>query len=257
MRWQTGVASVLVFTGQLIWAAPAPEVLDIYADAYSPFIQQTAKNLRGPYIEAFDQLVRQQGITVRFLPMPVKRLMQVLADQPNSCGLAVNFAAAEAERLHYVARVAPITLAVYALESRHIPPLTNIEALHGYRIGAIDVAELNELLDNAAIRYEPLAKAGSGVPMLQAGRFDLLISDVFPDLIASDQDSPKMSRVMVLARVERWLACNASVPPDTINALRRAMHAGVFADSVAGIWQQYGLQAVYDQVRREWAPSEP
>lgn len=230
--------------------ALAAPVLNIYADAYPPFIQLQKGALSGPYVDAFTRLAQQRGIRVRFLPMPVRRLLKVLATDPDSCGLAVHFSAENAEILRYVARIAPITLAVYA-QSGTIGSLSNIEALRGYSIGAIDVAELRELLDNAAIHYEPLAKAGSGIAMLQAGRFDLLISDVLPELIVAPQER-KIRRVMVLARVERWLACNPQLPPATLKALRESLSLGVFADSVADIWQGYGLSSVYQEVRREW-----
>jgi len=126
------------------------------------------------------------------------------------------------------------------------------EALRNYRIGAIDVAELRELLDNAAIRYELLPKAGQGIAMLQAGRFDLLISDVLPELVSAPVQGKPVQRVMVLARVERWLACHPQLPPSTVKRLRAALTLGVFDDAMADIWQRYGLSSVYNGVRREW-----
>lgn len=232
-------------------ATPAPMELTIYADAYPPFIQHEGGLLNGPYIEAFTQLAAKQGIRVHYQPMPIKRVMKLIATQQNSCGLAVYFAPGEAETLSYVARVAPITLAVYARRGE-VGKLYNIEALRNYRVGAMDVSELNELLDNAAIHYEPLAKTAKGIAMLQAGRFELLVTDVLPELVLSSQTGPKIERVMILARVERWLACHPQLPVTELNALRQAMHDGVFADSVANIWQHYGLSPVYDEVRREW-----
>ncbi|WDO00938.1 hypothetical protein C3Y05_014880 [Aeromonas allosaccharophila] len=181
----------------------------------------------------------------------MRRLLKIVATEPNSCGLAVHFSAENAETLRYVARIAPITLAVYARQGT-VKPLSNIEALRNYRIGAIDVAELRELLDNAAIRYELLPKAGQGIAMLQAGRFDLLISDVLPELVSAHAQGKPVQRVMVLARVERWLACHPQLPPNTVKRLRAALTLGVFDDAMADIWQQYGLSSVYNGVRREW-----
>lgn len=246
-----GLVAVGLWCGNLV-AAPSPVVLDVYADAYPPFIREEDGVLRGPYVDAFRQLVAAEGIQVRFKRMPAKRQMSVLRQQMGSCGLAVHFSAQGAETLRYVARVAPITVAVYTVDDS-IGPLSNIEALRNYRIGAMDIAELNELLDNASIRYQPLIKADSAVAMLQAGRFDLLISDILPELVVSPSHEPKIRRVMVLARVERWLACNPQLPSEQIQALREALRQGVFADSVAEVWQRDGLRSVYDHVRREWS----
>lgn len=236
------------------WAA-SPEI-EVYADLYPPFIILQGGQLGGPYIDAFTQLAKEQGIDVHYQAMPVRRLMKRLAVQPNSCGLAVNFAPGEAETIRYIGRVAPITLAVYA-RAGTVGKMANLEQLRQYRVGAIDVAELNELLDNAAIRYEPLAKAGNGIAMLQANRFDLLVSDVLPELLMAKPEGGMIERVMVLARVERWLACHPELSPATLNKLRKALPMGVFADSVQGIWSRYGLLPVYDQVRREWGTPAP
>ncbi len=250
MKWMNLLLWGLLLTGSLNSWAASP-VIEVYADLYPPFIILQGGQLSGPYIDAFTQLAQEQGIAVHYQPMPVRRLMKQLAVQPNSCGLAVNFAPGEAETLRYVGRVAPITLAVYA-RAGAVGKLANLEQLRQYRIGAIDVAELNELLDNAAIRYEPLAKAGNGIAMLQANRFDLLVSDVLPELLMVKQERGAIERVMVLARVERWLACHPGLPPAELNGLRKALQVGVFADSVQGIWSRYGLLPVYEEVRREW-----
>lgn len=231
--------------------ASAAPVLNIYADAYPPFIQVNGEGLSGPYVDAFARLAQLQDIKIHFQAKPMRRLLKIVATDPGSCGLGVHFSAENAETLRYVARIAPITLAVYARQGT-VKPLSNIEALRNYRIGAIDVAELRELLDNAAIRYELLPKAGQGIAMLQAGRFDLLISDVLPELVSAPTQGKPVQRVMVLARVERWLACHPQLPPSTVKRLRTSLSLGVFGDAMADIWQGYGLSAVYEGVRREW-----
>ncbi|WP_156120164.1 hypothetical protein [Aeromonas finlandensis] len=225
--------------------------MNIYADAYPPFIQVNGEGVSGPYVDVFARLAKQQEIAVHVQAKPMRRLLKIVATEPNSCGLGVHFSAENAETLRYVARIAPITLAVYARQGT-VTPLSNIEALRNYRIGAIDVAELRELLDNAAIHYELLPKASQGIAMLQAGRFDLLISDVLPELVTTPTRGKPVQRVMVLARVERWLACNPQLPAGTLKRLRASLTLGVFDDAMADIWQQYGLTSVYEGVRREW-----
>ncbi|MGY3852595.1 hypothetical protein ACW5W8_07095 [Aeromonas aquatilis] len=238
----------------LLWCqlASAGPVLNIYADAYPPFIQVTGEQLSGPYVDVFARLAKQQGIEINLQAKPMRHLLKIVATEPNSCGLGVHFSAENAETLRYVARIAPITLAVYARQGT-VKPLSNIEALRNYRIGAIDVAELREILDNAAIRYELLPKAGLGIAMLQAGRFDLLISDELPELITSPRHKNRLQRVMILARVERWLVCNPQLSSGTLKDLRASLTLGVFGDQMADIWQQYGLNSVYQGVRREWS----
>jgi len=73
----------------------------------------------------------------------------------------------------------------------------------------------------------------------------------------AEPEGGMIERVMILARVERWLACHPELSPATLNGLRKALPVGVFADSVQGIWSRYGLLPVYDQVRREWGTPAP
>ncbi|GAB3251803.1 hypothetical protein [Chitinimonas naiadis] len=246
--------SVLAFSVYAV-AAP-PVVLDVYGEAYPPFLSERDGGLGGPYADAFASLARQQGITVQYKAMPVKRLLQVVERQPNSCGLAVNFAPGEAETLRYVGRIAPITLTVFARKGG-AARINNIEDLRKHRIGAIDIAEVRDLLDTANIRYEPLAMANRGVAMLQAKRFDLLISDARPELVTSYADG--VERVFTLAQVERWVACNPAIAPGIVAKLRKALAEGVFAGSVRGEWLRYDMGPYFDQVRRDWdaIPRQP
>ncbi|QNM98479.1 hypothetical protein [Chitinimonas koreensis] len=228
--------------------AAAAERLDVYGEPYPPFLLDRQGTLAGPYAEAFAALLRQQGIEARFVSMPVKRLMLQLESQPNSCGLALNFAPGAAETLNYLGRVAPITVSVYANAGQSVR-LSNIEDLRRYRVGAIDIAELRDLLDTAGIAYEPLAQSSRGFSMLGAHRFDLLLSDLLPEL---DAGGAGIVRVFTLARFERWVACNSGIAPATAGKLRKALAEGLFAQSVQPIWARYRLQAYYDDVRDGW-----
>lgn len=231
-------------------ASAAPDMtLQVYADSYPPFLTEQGGRLAGPYADAFAKLARQQGITVQYSAMPIKRLLQQVERQPNSCGLAVNFAPGEAETLRYVGRVAPITLTVFARKDSTVK-INNIEDLRNYRVGAIDIAEVRDLLDTANIRYEPLAMANRGMAMLQFRRFDLLISDARPDMLG--EASEGVTRIFTLAQVERWVACHPSVAPALISRLRSALAEGVFAPSVRADWARYEMTNYYEQVRREW-----
>ncbi|QWL57446.1 hypothetical protein HQ400_02955 [Aeromonas jandaei] len=93
----------------LLWCqlASAGPVLNIYADAYPPFIQVTGEQLSGPYVDVFTRLAKQQGIEINLQAKPMRRLLKIVATEPNSCGLGVHFSAENAETLRYVARIAP------------------------------------------------------------------------------------------------------------------------------------------------------
>lgn len=240
--------------GLVLWSgaegvAAAP--LEIYGDSYPPFLLERQGSLTGPYADAFALLARRQGLNPHFVALPAKRVAQTVSHTPNSCALAVNFSPGEAETLIFVGRVAPISISVYALRGKP-PSLVNIEDLRPYSVGAPDIAEIRDLFGSANIRYEALQQPEKGLKMLQAGRFDLLVSDLRPELMAPDAASGVV-RVFTLARVERWLMCQPRLSPSTLAALRRALQEGVFAESTRPVWQRYGLGAYFDEVRRSWS----
>lgn len=232
----------------LIPVAKATESLEIYADVYPPFVDYRSGRLSGPFIDAFDALLKEHGISAHYSTMPSKRIMQLLPQKPNSCALAVHFSPGDAETVSFVAPVSPITLSVYGLREK---PMTihNIEDLRRYSVGVIDIAEARDLLDASNIPYVPVPFAAHAREMLEARRFDLLISDSELEL---ESGSSNITRIFTLARLERWLACQNSLPPKTLRALRQALQDGVYAESVRPIWKRYELASHFDQVRHEW-----
>ncbi|PHV13169.1 hypothetical protein CSQ89_01875 [Chitinimonas sp. BJB300] len=225
------------------------ERLAIYGDVYPPFLLEQNGELTGPYAEAFAVLVKQQGIEVRYTALPIKRVLQVVERQPNSCGLALHFSPGLAETLSFVGRVAPVTVSVFAKQGK-VGQLNNIEDIRRYSVGTIDIAEVRDLLDIAGINYEPLNQASRGLSMLVANRFDLLLSDTLPEFATTEASN--VTRVFTLARFERWVACNNQTDPAVANKLRKALAERLFAESLRSIWKRYGLEDYFDDVRQKW-----
>lgn len=236
----------LAFT--LILARGAP--LTVFGEAYPPFLLAERGQLSGPYVEAFSTLLRPLRLDIRYVELPVKRAMQDLARHPDSCILAAPFSPGEAETMSYVGRLAPITISVYALRGQS-GRIRNIEDLRGHRLGAIDIAEVRDLLGTAGIAYQPLPLSNNGVQMLAARRFDLLVSDVQPELMNAVEQKA-VQRAFTLARVERWLACRPDLPPATLAALRSTLREGLFAESLRPVWVKHGLEGYFDAIRRQW-----
>ncbi|WP_374350305.1 hypothetical protein [Chitinimonas sp.] len=234
----------------VVAASAAP--LKLVGEPYPPYLVESKAGLGGPFAEAITSLLKAEGIEVQFQALPFRRLLLEVGKQENSCALAVYFSPSDAETLNYVARLAPLTLAVYA-RAGEVGRLSNLENLRKYSVGAIDIAEVRDLLGASAIPYAPIAFANTGPAMLKARRFDLLISDASQQMIK--QAGVPIDRVFTLARVERWLACNPALPPKTVAALRRVLREGVLAESVRPIWRRHGLEDYFDQSRRAWEDS--
>jgi hypothetical protein len=222
--------------------------IEIVGDAYPPFIQEKNGTLAGPFVDAFDALLREHGIEAHYSAMPTKRIMELLPSRSNTCALAIHFSPGWAETVTYVGRVAPITLSVYARRGG-VTQLGNIENLRQHSVGAIDIAEVRDLLGTNSIPYNPIPFTADGMKMLEAHRFELLISDSQLEFAHGSND---VVRIFTLARLERWLACQQAVPSTTLGALRMALKEGVYAKSTRPIWERYQMSDFYEQVRHQW-----
>ncbi len=245
-----GVATLLMpVVAHSAGAAP----VNVVAEEYPPFLRSSRDGLTGPYADAFRLLMARQGLTINYQAMPVRRAIQLVTTQGNTCALAVNFAPGEAETGIYVGRVAPITLVVYTL-SHAGNALSNIEQLRNHTVGAINIAEVRDLLGTAGIPFIPVDKPSLGIPMLKAGRFDAFISDVRPEV---QSGRTPLLKSFTLARVERWVLCNAGMPPATLSAMRKALKEGLFALDTQPVWHTYAMDGFFLDTRRQWLQAQP
>lgn len=239
----------------LVTPTQAAQQIQIFAEADPPFVRERGGTPTGPYIEALRTLLAPHDLSLRVTLLPPRRISAVLPVSPGSCGLALTFSPGEAETISYVARVAPVKLAVYALKGA--PPVSNIEDLRPYRIGAVDIADLRDLLGAADIAYEPVSLAAHRVGMLQRKRFDYLLSDERPGLLEGDDSGPPIQRAFVLAQVDRWLACHPGMSPRVLATLRQALQEGLFAESLRPVWARASLERYFERVRLEWELVSP
>ncbi|WP_266008551.1 hypothetical protein [Paucibacter sp. PLA-PC-4] len=247
-RWRSP-AIVFAALTLLAASASAAQVLKIFVEPDPPFVLLRDGKPAGPYLEALQALLVGHKLSLQVTLMPHRRISAMLPISPGSCGLAIDFSPGEAETLSFVGRVAPVKLAVYALKGA--PSVRNIEDLRPYRVGAVDTAEVRDLLGAADIAFEPIAPTAQRTGMLQRKRFDYLVSDERPGMLDGDSGA-QVQRVFVLARVDRWMACHAGLPPALLATLRLALQEGLFAESVRPIWVRAGLRPYYQAVRSEW-----
>jgi hypothetical protein len=252
-RWQDALGWLLrvgcagLASGVAMAAAP----LTVLVEPATPFVIERAGPPTGPYVDAFQQLVGAQGLQTTVLAMPMRRALLTAQQKPDTCILALNYAPETTEVMVYLGRVAPMYVWAYARHDAALP-IRNLGDLKSYAVGSIDIAEVRQVLGEAGIRYEPLVQMTRGVQMLQAKRFDVLIGDVGPAL-ATDASGVQLDRLFTVTRVERWLACNPHTDRASLAALRQGLREGLFAESVRGIWARYGLEAYFQQIRKEWS----
>jgi len=231
------------------WASP----LHILVEPYPPFVVQRGLGLGGPYVDAFAQLAKQRGLVTTLESVPMRRALKAAQAAPGTCVLGVNYAAADAEVLLYVSPVAPVYIWAYSRHGANVHADT-LAGLGHYSLGVVDIPEIRQLLEGAGLRYEYLPFNGKGLQMLQASRFDVLLSDVGPEL-GNAPAGTNVDRLFLVTRVERWLACNPATDPTSLAALRAGLHEGLFPEETRDIWSRYGLGSYFDTVRKEWVTS--
>lgn len=262
VRWRAGLTTGCLLLASS-WQVPVlavgdalPEV-DVYADIFPPFIRQEGQQLTGPWIQAFAWLTRAQGMVVHFHPVEQPQLLQQVQGQPGSCGLGVSYSAGASETVRYVGRIAPVTLSLYA-RRRTMPRIDQLTDLHGYRIAAVNEAELVRRLDQAGLDYRTVQyRDGRGMDLLMSGQVDVLISDLSPSRLAMAGGERAFVRLASLLQVERWLVCNTVMPVPALNRLRMALREGMFASETAPFWERAGLHDYYRQVRALWMEGPP
>ena len=222
----------------------------VLVEPYPPFVTELSGKIAGPYVDAFKMITQNRGIEPQIASMPIRRALQFSQQTPNTCVLALNYSASDAEVLIYLNRITPIFISAYARSDAHVEA-TSLTDLKKYQVSTVDMAEVRYLLDDANIKYLPLQVNAHGLKMLNAKRFDVLLSDVSSELAASEGVAIK--RLFTVVQVDRWLACNPMTDSATISVLREAFKEGLFSKDARAAWVSYGMEDYYKQVRKEWA----
>jgi polar amino acid transport system substrate-binding protein len=227
--------------------------LSVLVEEYPPFVVDQDGHAAGPYVEAFQQLMQEHDMHIHVELMPIRRAMTMAQATPGVCVLAIDYAPSDAEVLHYLGRVAPMYVWAYARHGDGVR-VHSIADLSHYTVGIEDIADVRQQLDDAGIRYSVLSQKMKGPQMLQAHRFEVLISDVGAELEAGSSGIT-IDRLYTVASVERWVACNPHSDTAAMNAMRGALSEGLFAESVRDIWSRYGLEDYFLRARKSWSPA--
>ncbi|SEE08879.1 hypothetical protein SAMN05421553_4006 [Pseudomonas anguilliseptica] len=223
----------------------------VLVEPYPPFVTERSGKISGPYVDSFEMIAQNRGIKTRIVSMPIRRALQFSQQTPDTCVLALNYSASDAEVLIYLSKITPIFIWAYARRDAQVEA-TSLNDLKNYKVSTVDMAEVRYLLDDAGIKYVPLHINALGLKMLNAKRFDVLLSDVSSELAAREEIA--VTRLFTVAQLDRWLACNPKTDSATQAVLREALKEGLFSEETRAIWVSYGMGDYYKKVRNEWSP---
>lgn len=86
----------------------------VLVEPYPPFVTELSGKIAGPYVDAFKMITQNRGVEPQIASMPIRRALQFSQQTPNTCVLALNYSASDAEVLIYLNRITPIFISAYA-----------------------------------------------------------------------------------------------------------------------------------------------
>lgn len=216
----------------------------LLSEAMEPFIKDNSGKLSGPFIEAFLKIATENKIELEFQKVPIRRALKDIEKLNNHCVFAANYSPETSETLLYVSRLSEIKIWAYSLKQRNIN-INNIKNLNKYKIGAVDIAEVRDILSLNSIQYTPIFRSASAMQMLLSNRFDILIGDINLELL-NKQDTKKIKQNIPIITVEKWLICNHNLSQQIVKKLKTAYVYGLFAPNTKEIWKKYDMIKFYN-----------
>lgn len=226
-------------------------LLKIYINDFEPFISKNDNKIEGPYLDAFKQLAMNSRLKYEFEFVPTKRALSEIEKKKNHCILAANYDPGIAETSLYVSRISKIVVWAYGRKSKEELRVNNLSDFAKHTIGVIDISEVHDILSQENIsKFETIKHRSSGLEMLQANRFEILITDI--DITSENTNtSKKVFKLFPILTAERWFICNSETDFETIRLLKSMLKEGLFASSVKNVWVKYGLKNLYESSRKE------
>ena len=196
---------------------------------------------KGMAVEVVDEMLKRAGLSADYPDYPWARIYNHAQNRANHCAYTVNYLPEREGLFEWVGPIAFNQWAFFALKERKIK-LNKLENAHNYRIGgqrkdakAIWLEARNFTIDYANSESQTLKK-------LMANKIDLYLAGLFiVDHIAvlNGIEPQRLEPVLVINRVESFIACSPNTDPKIIAKLQSALESMKTDKSLNGIWKKY------------------
>ncbi len=238
MSTKTALAA-LALVASLVGPALAADITFV-TEEYAPFNYSEGGEIKGIAVEQVRQIAEASGISYQMEIMPWARALMLAERQDGHCVFTTGHTPERHAKFHWVE---PLLRDQMVMIKRKGGPIvaTTLEQARAFRIGSqrgdIGFDVLKQLgftdIDLASDIEITLGK-------LRSGRIDLMPTSVktYDKLIA---DGQPIERAMLMDGQVYGIACNRSVPEETIRALQQALDALVTSGRQDAIFARYGL----------------
>jgi len=223
-NWGGALSMLLLLLVGSVAAARAETLTLLVMETPGLFVSQPkTRVVEGRGVAVFTRLGALAGVDVRFEPSVTARAMRDAEQHPNTC--IVGLARTPEREAHFkwaglLAR-SRLVLMARATDQRR---WADLQALRGFRIGAIRQSVVAGRLHAAGLPVEEVASDAISLRMLMAERIDLwATSDLTLRYELARPDAPRLREALELGVLESFLACHPQLDEALLARLNAAL----------------------------------
>jgi len=223
-NWGGALSMLLLLLVGSVAAARAETLTLLVMETPGLFVSHPkTRVVEGRGVPVFTRLGALAGVDVRFEPSVTARAMRDAEQHPNTC--IVGLARTPEREAHFkwaglLAR-SRLVLMARATDQRR---WADLQALRGFRIGAIRQSVVAGRLHAAGLPVEEVASDAISLRMLMAERIDLwATSDLTLRYELARPDAPRLREALELGVLESFLACHPQLDEALLARLNAAL----------------------------------
>lgn len=240
-----GLLSMKILAGALAIAtllsqpARAGEITFV-TEEYAPFNYSDNGTIKGIAVEQVHQIAVAAGLSYRIEIMPWARAVVLAERRRDHCVFTTGHNRARDKRFRWVEPLLKDQMVMVKLKGSDVAA-TAPSDIHKLRVGAQrgDFA-VEALREHGFLNIDLAADISVSLGKLKSGRIDLMPTSVksYEKML---KDGQPVEKAMLLDGQIYGIACHTSMPPETIEAMQKALDELIASGKQDAIFAAYGL----------------
>ncbi len=230
------IFSILLFTLFLSVSHAAP--LKLITEELPPYAYRQGGQITGASVDIIKALFKEANIPFEIKIFPWKRAYET-AKAEKACIFPIQRSQEREVLFNWISPVLITQTAFYALDNgkTQVRTLNDAQKL---KVGTYRGSAVEEYLVGQGFQVESISKDSANANKLSHGRIDLWAADTLSaPYFAKKANINNLTEALVYFTTLRALACNTSVPKDTITRLQDALQSIYKAGKVDKILAKY------------------
>ncbi|HLA35862.1 MAG TPA: ABC transporter substrate-binding protein [Rhodocyclaceae bacterium] len=225
----------------LLWANHAwADGLILTTEDAPPFNYTTdgGKTISGSATEMIHELFKRAKIEYKITLYPWVRAIEMAQVDKDTCVYSTTRTEEREKTFHWVGPVAPNDWVLFAKADSPIK-LSKLDDARAYKVGGYRGDAVTLYLQNNKFTIDTATNDEQTVQKLNAGRIDLWATGILAGPFIANRFKLKVKPVLNFKKTSLYLACNKSVPTDTIDTLNATLQAMVKDGTTRKIDKKY------------------